>query len=498
MDRHRICFLTAEIAPFAKTGGLGDVAAALVRRMHRRGHELRVFVPLHGVMDLNGVPRRRVDSLVDVPVQVGTQEYRYDVHEARLPGTDDDWVQLIDCPPIFDRSYVYSDAPDEHLRYLVLTRAALECCQRTGFAPDILHCNDWHTAFAPLLLRTAYAWDKEVFGATRSVFTIHNIGYQGVFSAGSASDVGPGVSIEAFHQADLAQGRINPMRHGILYADAVTTVSPTYAHEIRTPEGGFGLDGDLRARSDAVSGILNGVDEDEWDPATDRYLPFRYEAGDLSGKARNKAALLDLLRMQPATASTPLLGMVTRLTRQKGIDLLFETLPELLQARDLRFVALGSGEPRYERFLADLQERFPGKAVFCSGYSEELAHFIEGAADMFLMPSLYEPCGLNQMYSLKYGTVPIVRRTGGLADSVEHFDPATGLGTGVVFNDFDAGGLRWGLATALEWFSWPSVWRRLVQNGMARDFGWDARAAEYEALYRRLAASSQAVGAAEH
>jgi starch synthase len=275
------------------------------------------------------------------------------------------------------------------------------------------------------------------------------------------------------------------MRHGILYADAVTTVSPTYAYEIRTPEGGHGLDADLRARHDSVSGILNGVDYDDWNPATDRYLPFQYDAGDLTGKARNKEALLDLLRM-PAPASVPLVGMVTRLTRQKGIDLLFDTLPQLLRQRDFRFVALGSGEPRYERFMHDLQLQFPGRAVFYSGYSEELAHFIEAAADIFLMPSLYEPCGLNQMYSLKYGTVPVVRRTGGLADSVQHFDPATGKGTGVVFNDFDAGGLRWALDTALEWFGWPSIWRRLVQNGMQQDFSWEARVADYESLYERL------------
>jgi starch synthase len=485
MARHRICYLTAEISPFAKMGGLGDVASALVRRLHRRGHEVRAFAPLHSVMELHGTDRQPVAALQGITVRVGTREYVYDVHRARLPGGDDGWVYLVDCPAVFDRPQIYSEAPDEHLRYLVLTRAALECCQRLAFAPDIVHCNDWHTALAPLLLRTAYAWDHQVFGATRSVFTIHNIGYQGVFPASAAADVGPGVGLEALHQGDLGQGHINPMRHGILYADAVTTVSPTYAQEIRTPEGGYGLDADLRSRSDAVHGILNGVDYDEWNPATDRYLPFRYDAADLAGKARNKEALLDLLRM-PAASSTPLLGMVTRLTRQKGIDLLFEVLPELLQQRELRFVALGSGEPQYEQFMASLQERFPGKAVFYTGYSEELAHYIEAAADMFLMPSLYEPCGLNQMYSLRYGTVPIVRRTGGLADSVLHFDPATGQGTGVVFNDFDPGGLRWGITTALEWFSWPSVWRRLVQNGMAQDFGWESSAARYEALYDQL------------
>jgi starch synthase len=405
----------------------------------------------------------------------------------RLPGSEL-WIMFVDCPAVFDRPFIYSDAHDEHVRYLVLTRAAFDSCQRLRFAPDIVHCNDWHTAFAPLLLRTAYAWDTAIFGAARSVFTIHNIGYQGVFSAAAAADVGPGVSADALHQADLAQGRINPMRHGILYADAVTTVSPTYAQEIRTPEGGYGLDADLRARHDAVSGILNGVDYDDWNPANDRYLPFHYSRDDMTGKARNRESLLDLLRM-PAPANVPLVGMVTRLTRQKGIELLEQTLPGLFQRHDFRFVALGSGEPQYERFMHSLQEQFPGRAVFYSGYSEELAHMIEASSDIFLMPSLYEPCGLNQMYSLKYGTVPVVRRTGGLADSVQHFDPASGTGTGVVFNDFDAGGLRWALQTAFEWFSWPSVWRRLVQNGMQQDFSWDARVADYEALYERLAAS---------
>jgi starch synthase len=481
----RICFVSAEYSPFAKTGGLGDVAAALTRHLARQGHDLRVFVPLHGQMELAGVDRHPVDFLQDLPLRVGAHEFRYSVQTARVPDTAL-WIYLIDCPALFDRPRIYSDAPDEHVRYLALTRAAFEGCQRMGFAPEIMHSNDWHTAFAPLLLKHAYAWDRAIFGATRSVFTIHNIGYQGVFSAAQAGDVGPGVGIEALHQLDLGAGRINPMRHAVIYADAVTTVSPTYADEIRTVEGGYGLDADLRARGPAVSGILNGVDYDEWNPATDRYIPHHYDDTDLTGKLLNKQALLDLLRM-PSAPGTPLIGMVSRLTRQKGIDLLPDVLPEILGNRDVRFVALGSGEQHYERFMHSLQERFPGRATFYSGYSEELAHMIEAAADIFLMPSLYEPCGLNQMYSLKYGTVPVVRRTGGLADSVQHFDPATGHGTGIVFNDFDAAAVRWALTTALEWQGWPSVWRRLVLNGMRQDFSWDRAGAEYEKLYRSLA-----------
>jgi starch synthase len=394
-------------------------------------------------------------------------------------------VHLIDCPALFDRPQIYSDAPDEYLRYLMLTRAALESCQQLGFAPDIVHCNDWHTALAPLLLRSTYAWDQRIFGRTKSVFTIHNIGYQGTFSAAHAADLAPGVRRNLLHQADLAEGRINPMRHGVTYADAVTTVSPTYAREIRTPAAGFGLDADLRARGDAVVGILNGVDYSVWNPATDPYLPHNYDSNDLTGKSLNKLALTDLLRLGGA-AGSPLVGMVTRLTSQKGIDLVMQVVPALIEERELRFVALGNGEARYERFFEDLQQRFPGRAVFHAGYSEELAHFIEGAADVFLMPSYYEPCGLNQMYSLRYGTVPIVRRTGGLADSVQQYDPGTGEGTGIVFNDFDASGLIWALDTALEWFEWPDIWSQIVANGMRQDFSWRRAGGEYQELYTRL------------
>ena len=482
----RVCFICAEYAPYAKTGGLGDVAAALTAELVRAGHEVLCFVPLHGQINLRGARVEPVEALQRVAIGIGAREFVYDVRCARRPGSPAA-VHLIDCPPLFDRPQLYSDAPDEYLRYLMLTRAALECCQRLGFAPDIVHCNDWHTALAPLLLRATYAWDAQIFGRTKSVFTIHNIGYQGSFPADHLPDLGPVVGRNLLHQADLAAGWINPMRHGVMYADAVTTVSPTDAREIRTPAAGFGLDGDLRARGDAVVGILNGADYAVWNPATDPYLPHNYDQEDMSGKALNKLALTDLLRLGGA-AGSPLLGMVTRLTAQKGIDLVMQVLPALIETRELRFVALGNGETRYERFFEDLQQRFPGRAVFHAGYSEELAHFIEGAADVFLMPSYYEPCGLNQMYSLRYGTVPLVRRTGGLADSVQHYDPDSGEGTGVVFNDFDAGGLEWALDTALEWYEWPELWNQIVANGMRQDFSWQRAAGEYERLYASLLA----------
>ncbi len=484
----RVCFICAEYAPYAKTGGLGDVAAALTQELSRAGHEVLSFVPLHGQINLRGARVETVEALQRLTLSLGTREFVYDVKSARRPEMAGA-LHLIDCPALFDRPQLYSDGPDEHLRYLMLTRAALECCQRLGFAPDIVHCNDWHTAFAPLLLRSTYAWDQRIFGRTKSVFTIHNIGYQGTFGTDSVADLTPGIGRELLHKADLAAGQINPMRHGVIYADAVTTVSPTYAREIRTPAAGFGLDAELRARGEAVVGILNGVDYSVWNPATDPYLPHHYDSADLAGKSLNKMALTDLLRLG-GTAGSPLLGMVSRLTSQKGIDLVMQVLPALIETRELRFVALGNGEARYERFFEELQRRFPGRAVFHAGYSEELAHFIEGAADIFLMPSYYEPCGLNQMYSLRYGTVPVVRRTGGLADSVQQYDPDTGEGTGIVFNDFDASGLGWALDTALEWYEWPDLWQQIIANGMRQDFSWQRSVAEYELLYAALLAQA--------
>jgi starch synthase len=480
-----VCLLASEATPYAKTGGLADVAGALAKYLHAAGHDVRLFIPLHRAVDRAAHGITPLPAHQDLPLEFGGHRFRYGLQRAVLPRSGAP-VYFVDCPALFDRPALYSNAPDEHLRYLALTRAVLESCQRTGWSPSILHCNDWHTAFGPLLLRTAYAWDR-LFAGTRSVLTIHNIGYQGTFDAAHAGDVGladPG----PLHQEELRAGRVNPLRHGILYADAITTVSPTYAREILTPAYGMGLEDSLRARSGALTGILNGVDYDDWDPRHDRWLPRHYDAGRLEVKAGLKAEFLDRLRLRhgPATA---LLGIVSRLAEQKGFELLVDTLPPVLERRDACLVALGGGEPRYEAFFTTLQRRFPERVVFHRGYDEPLAHWIEAAADIFLMPSRYEPCGLNQMYSLRYGTIPVVRRTGGLADSVRHYDEATGEGTGVVFNDFDAPAMAWALGRALDLFGQPAHWSRLVRNAMAEDFSWERQGAEYARLYERLSAA---------
>ncbi|HEV7716811.1 MAG TPA: glycogen synthase [Steroidobacteraceae bacterium] len=478
-----VCLIAAEVAPLSKTGGLADVSGALAKYLHGAGHDARLFTPLYASIDRSKLTLRAVEFLQDVPLELGPHRYRYSVLAGHLPGSTAT-VYLIDCPVLYSRASIYTTDVDEHLRFLVLTRAALECCQRMNWSPAIVHCNDWHTAFGPLFLKSVYDWDQ-LFAGARSVLTIHNIGYQGVFSASAAGDVGLGAKGYLLHQDDLRAGFVNALKHGILYADAITTVSPTHALEICTDEYGMGLQSDLRARATSLTGILNGVDYEEWDPRNDRYLSRHFDARHLEEKAALKSEFAARLGLQLGP-ETPLLGIVSRMAMQKGFDLLFQSLPEVLAWRDLACVVLGNGEEKYESFFAQLQKDFPGRVHFHRGYSDELAHWIEGASDMFLMPSLYEPCGLNQMYSLRYGTVPIVRKTGGLADSVFPYDPATGQGTGVVFGPFESEALEFALNAALDLYTQPAHWARVTRNGMAQDFSWERQGALYVDLYERL------------
>jgi starch synthase len=479
----RICFLSAEMTPFAKAGGLADVSGALVKYLHAAGHDIRLFLPGHASIRRDALEIYPVAFLQDVSVTVGTREFVFSVQTARLPGSQA-MVYLVDCPEVFSVPALYTAAPDEYRRYLLFTHAAFLSCQRMGFAPQIMHANDWHTAVAPLWLKSVYRWDK-LFTATRSVFTIHNLAYQGILGPAEAPEVLAGAGPELLHQDDLKAGRINLMRLGLVYADLLTTVSPTYAREIQTPAYGEGLDDTLRARSGALVGILNGVDYEEWDPRNDARLPRRYGANQLGVKAALKQEFSGRMGLQGAERR-PLIGMITRLATQKGVDLLFNTLPALLAARDFNLVVLGTGEAQYEAFFTALAQQHAGRVAFHRGYSDELAHWIEAASDMFLMPSRYEPCGLNQMYSLRYGTVPIVRRTGGLADSVQQFDAASGLGTGIVFNDYNEQAVSWAIGAALDLYQHKGAWRRLVQNGMAQDFSWNRQVQQYVAAYERL------------
>jgi|CXWL01.1.fsa_nt_gi starch synthase len=483
MDPLKICMVSAELTPFAKTGGLGDVAAALSAFLARRDHDVRLFVPLYSGLDRRGQEFRPVEFMRDIPLQIGHRRYEFSVFATPLPGSALP-VYFLHCPALFDRPKLYTSDWDEAIRFLLLQRGALECCQRMGFAPDVVHCNDWHTGLVPLLLQTLYGWDR-LFANARTMMTIHNIGYQGVFGSGMLEELGLAHDASRFYQEDLAAGRINFLKTGLLYADVLTTVSHTYAHEIQTAEYGAGLDALLRARADRLFGIVNGIDDGEWNPQTDPLIPAHFSADDLAGKAQCKQTLMTRLGL-PYREAIPVLGIVSRLTSQKGFDLLFDTLPHFLAHRPLQVVALGSGEPKLEAWFSWLQSAFPGQVCFYRGYSNELAHLIEAGADAFLMPSRYEPCGLNQMYSLRYGTVPIVRKTGGLADTVELWDPWRRSGTGIVFEHFNTDGLAWALDTLLSLWGDRDAWRQMQQNGMRKNYSWDVQGEEYVELYRRL------------
>ncbi|MFT5351708.1 MAG: starch synthase, partial [Gammaproteobacteria bacterium] len=424
-----------------------------------------------------------VEFLQNLNIQLGQFHISYSIDTAILPGSNLR-VYLLRCPDLYDREQIYTDNSDEHLRFILLSRAAIEMCQHMGFSPDIFHCHDWHTALIPLYLKTIYAWD-ELFSRTKSVLTIHNIGYQGVFNAKILDDLGLNDFTEKLHQDDIKLGRINFLKTGVLYANLLTTVSPTYAKEILSPEYGMGLQDLLQQRKASLVGILNGVDYKDWNPESDPLIEFPYSDSRLAGKKKNKMALMKELDLD-SSDDMPLLGMVTRLTFQKGIELVQKVIPSLLQERRFALVVLGSGESQYEQFFTWLEQKLRDRVCFYRGFNNKLAHQIEAASDLFLMPSRFEPCGLNQMYSLRYGTVPIVRRTGGLADSVSLFEPSKGKGTGIVFNEFNDIGLNWALNTGLDLYEDKKTWRKLVRNGMKMDYSWKRQGQLYVDLFHRL------------
>ena len=478
----RICVAASEMAPYAKTGGLADVTAALNAYLDGRGHDVRLLMPFYRSIEEGGLEIEVVPELHDLTMEMGGRSVDYWIVRARQDASSPSFY-LLQCPELFSGESLYGGA-DEHLRFVLLTRAAIEMCQRLQFRPDIFHVHDWHTALLPVYLKTAYAWD-DLFADTRTVLTIHNIGYQGVFGNDVLGSIGLEYSTDFLDAEDLYQGRVNFLKTGLMHADLLTTVSPTYAREILGAEYGMGLEHVLRARHGSLVGILNGVDYEEWDPQTDPLIPHNYSAANLSGKEKNKRAVLEEMGLE-YRFDRPLFGMVSRLTYQKGIELVEQAMPALLRENDFSLLVLGNGEKSYEQFFHWLQMEFPGRVGFYRGFNNPLAHRIEAGSDVFVMPSRYEPCGLNQMYSLKYGTVPLVRATGGLADSVQHFDAKSGYGTGIVFHDFDANGLAWGMKTALKLYANKHAWKQVVYNGMQKDYSWAEQGRLYEERFRKL------------
>jgi starch synthase len=488
----KICFAASEVAPFAKTGGLADVAAALPLELHRQGHDVRLFMPCYAGLQTEGQELEPVARMQNVSLSLGWRNVRFSVRTTPLPGSDLA-VYFIDCPELYHRDGIYTEDDDEHARFAFFSSAVIHTCQMFGFGPDVFHSNDWHAALLPFQARTLYEWD-DLFAHSRHLLTIHNIGYQGMFSDAVVDDLGLGPWAHLLDQDDLRTGSVNYLKTGLIYAHAISTVSPTYAREIQTESYGMGLHPLLRARRDRLVGILNGVDYDVWSPQKDRLIRHYYSAKRLAGKRKNKLHLLRELGL-PEDAERPLFGMVTRLTAQKGLDLCTGALPRLLSDSNAMLVVLGSGEARYEDFFMRLQQSHPGRCLFYRGYNNELAHWIEAGSDFFIMPSRYEPSGLNQMFSLKYGTLPVVRRTGGLADSVQQYDPGDGTGNGFLFDHYTEAGLVWALGRALALYARPDRLDRARRNAMAVDHSWTRRAAEYVNLYRRLVAEAPRTGA---
>ena len=477
----RVVMLSPEVYPYAKTGGLADVLAALPPALAAAGVEVTVCVPgYRSALRTAGTPAPGPRLYAPIASRMEAAEM------VCVPGAPVPTV-LLRADRYFDRDGLYGeggqDYPDNAERFAFFCRAALEWLRAEREPPDVLHVHEWQAALAPAFLRATAALYPEL-GRVRTVLTLHNLAFQGRFPA----DHWHVLNLDArYFVPEFLEfyGEINFLKAGMVFADALTTVSPRYAAEIQTPAFGEGLDGVLRARGAALRGILNGIDDAVWDPATDPHLPARYRAGDLAGKARCKRALQAELGLEVGD-DAPLLGVVSRLTEQKGFDLLAVALPPALDAWDAELAVLGSGEERYERWVRELEARFPGRVGAHVGFDEGLAHRIEAGADVFLMPSRFEPCGLNQLYSLRYGTVPMVHATGGLDDSVAEFDPATGTGTGFKFTPYTPDAFLAALERALRTRRDPALWARLVANGMAQDFSWSRAAAEYRALYETL------------
>jgi starch synthase len=470
--------VASEAEPYAKTGGLGDVVGALPRALADLGHDVRVVLPLYRSTRVDA------DSIefksLTIPIGPAT-------HFPTIRIKTDGGVSFyfIDYPPFFDRDGLYAAASgdywDNPQRFMLLSRVGVELAKLV-FIPHVLHCHDWQAAMAPVLLKSVYTSDPALRGI-RTVFSIHNLAHDGNYDPGLLSNLGLAPWLFGLHGLEF-YGRLSFLKGGLVFADRLTTVSQAYAREIQTPDYGCGFDGLLRSRAGDLRGILNGVDYERWNPAIDPYLVKRYGLDDLGGKEACKRDLLETLGL-PSDIDRPVIGMVSRIVPQKGFDLLAAAADELL-TMDLSLVVLGTGDPAFELFLRGLADRFPEKLRIRIAYDETLAHKIEAGSDMFLMPSRYEPSGLSQLYSFKYGTVPLVRATGGLDDSVEAFDPERGQGTGFKFSDYEAGALLEAVRQALRVYQDRGQWRALMLRGMRQDFSWRNSAGHYLELYREI------------
>ena len=479
----RLWFLASEAAPFAKTGGLADVAGSLPNALKKLGVDVRVGLPYYRMAKEGNFQTRKAASGLEIPV--GNSRLRCDVLETSTVGGVP--VYLFDREDLFDRPNLYGtpegDYYDNLERFTFFSHAALLFPKKVGFNFDVVHCHDWQTGLIPAYVKTLHDADS-FFSSVASVFTIHNIGYQGLFPPDRLHTCG--MPLTEFNPDGLEfWGKISLLKAGIVYTDAITTVSPRYSQEIQTNEFGMGLDGILKKRASDLYGILNGADYSSWNPAKDRHLTDHYSLRNIRDKQKCKAGLVKELGLHRRFEDRPVLGMVSRLAVQKGADLLAQVVEDIVKL-NAGLVILGAGEEKYQALFIELGKKYPGSIAVRIGFDETLAHRIMAGSDMLLVPSRYEPCGLTQIYGLKYGTVPIVRATGGLDDTIEACDAGSGKGTGFKFSDYDAKAFLDQIRQAIQVFENKPEWVKLIKRGMREDFSWEKSAGEYVSLYEKV------------
>ncbi len=489
--KYKILFVTSEVVPFVKTGGLADVSAALPQMLSEMGHEVRIVVPKYGAVDDRKFKIHEVVRLKDIPVKIGNKEVIFSLKSCFLPGQKVRvQIYFLDNAEYFgSRNSLYvdpfsgEDYPDNDERFTLLTISVFELISKLGWIPDIIHCNDWQCGLIPAYLKTIYK-NNEQFSKFKTVFTIHNLAYQGMFLKSSFHKTGLPEELNSEKGIEI-YNKINFMKSGLLFSDVINTVSETYANEIRSDEEqGAGLRSVLAKRKNDLYGIINGIDTHLWNPEKDKHLPKKYSSKNLSGKYENKQVLAEKFGFT-YDEKVPIVSLISRLFDAKGIDLISEAFPELMKL-NLQFVLLGTGERKYHNFFEKMANKYPGKFACYLGFNDELAHLIEGGADILLMPSRYEPCGLNQMYSLTYGTVPLVRETGGLADTVIKYNEKTEEGNGFVFKNYEASALIKEMKRALKIFEDKKTWTKIMREGMKSDFSWNSSAKKYIDLYKTV------------
>jgi len=490
MSSYQLAFVAPEVVPFAKTGGLADVAGALPPALAKSGNTVKVFMPLYSAVDITKHAPELLKTNIDVIV--ADRQETFDLY--RVLDTDSGCeFYFIKMDKYFERVGLYvssetgQDWEDNDERFIAFSRATLKAIKTIEFKPDIIHCNDWQSGLIPAYLKCS-EYGSGYFEKTRTIFTIHNIAYQGLFPEEMFKKLG----LDEKYWQPLSgfeyYGKISFLKAGIFYADILTTVSERYAQEIQlSNEYGYGLEGLLRDRTDTLFGVVNGIDYSIWNPATDTLIAGNYRPEKPENKKKNKNALRRANKLPMVRKDIPVIGMISRLCDQKGFDLFAEVAEQIFEL-DIQVVILGTGDEKYETLLKDLAGKYPKHLAVNLKFDNTLAHLIEAGSDMFLMPSRYEPCGLNQLYSLKYGTVPIVRETGGLADTIENCNPAKGTGTGFVFKNYDSNELLNTIRFAVEVYKNKKVWAKLMQNGMLKDFSWDKSAEKYMGLYDKAAA----------